>query len=114
MVHKDSANFGLNYASSFVFPLQGFWNVIVYIVTSQTACKNLWASIRGHGSGISSSGMGPRRGFKLGSPRQDSFGKLGRGKGGKDFEEEGDAVMLGKIRSGRQRLGSDESGVGRV
>ena len=40
-------NFGLNYASSLVFPLQGFWNVVVYIITSQTACKRLWAHIRG-------------------------------------------------------------------
>jgi hypothetical protein len=35
-------NFPLNYVSSFVFPLQGFWNAIVYIITSQTACRRLW------------------------------------------------------------------------
>lgn len=49
IAHPDPAhmNFGLNYASSLVFPLQGFWNVIVYIITSQTACKRLWAQLRG-------------------------------------------------------------------
>ena len=35
-------NFPLNYISSFVFPLQGFWNSIVYIITSQSACRRLW------------------------------------------------------------------------
>jgi hypothetical protein len=28
----------MNYAASFVFPLQAFWNTIVYIITSQNAC----------------------------------------------------------------------------
>ena len=40
-------NFGLNFASSLVFPLQGFWNVLVYIITSQTACKRLWSQLIG-------------------------------------------------------------------
>jgi len=35
----------MNYASAFVFPLQGFWNVVVYIVTSQTACRRLWFDV---------------------------------------------------------------------
>ncbi len=26
--------------------MQGFWNLIVYIITSQTACKRLWSDIR--------------------------------------------------------------------
>lgn len=43
-------DFGLNYASSVVFPLQGFWNVLVYIITSQTACKRLWTQLRGRPS----------------------------------------------------------------
>ena len=47
IAHPDRMNFRLNYASSLVFPLQGFWNVLVYIITSQTACRRLWAQIRG-------------------------------------------------------------------
>ena len=47
IAHPRPTNFGLNYASSLVFPLQGFWNTIVYVITSQTACKRLWAHLRG-------------------------------------------------------------------
>ncbi|KAL8796019.1 MAG: hypothetical protein Q9195_001595 [Heterodermia aff. obscurata] len=47
IAHPTKTNFALNYASSLVFPLQGFWNVLVYIITSQTACKCLWARMRG-------------------------------------------------------------------
>ena len=39
LAHPHKVNFGLNYAASFVFPLQGFLNAVVYIITSQTACK---------------------------------------------------------------------------
>ncbi|KAI9708037.1 MAG: hypothetical protein M1820_004241 [Bogoriella megaspora] len=42
LARPNQFNFALNYASSFVFPLQGFWNVIVYILTSRTACQKLW------------------------------------------------------------------------
>ena len=45
LVYPNAVNFGLNYAASFVFPLQGFWNVIVYIITSQTACRRLWHDV---------------------------------------------------------------------
>jgi hypothetical protein len=39
--------FGLDLASSLVLPLQGFWNTLIYIVTSLPACKALWCDIRG-------------------------------------------------------------------
>lgn len=42
LAKPDTYNFALNYVASFVFPLQGFWNTIVYILTSQTACRRLW------------------------------------------------------------------------
>ncbi|KAK4225234.1 hypothetical protein QBC38DRAFT_445758 [Podospora fimiseda] len=35
----------LSFATAFVLPLQGFWNGIIYIVTSWAACKSLWATI---------------------------------------------------------------------
>ncbi|QGA17825.1 hypothetical protein EYB26_005501 [Talaromyces marneffei] len=41
-MYPDATNFGLNYAASFVFPLQAFWNTIVYIITSQSACRDLF------------------------------------------------------------------------
>ena len=51
LAYPDRVNFPLNLASAVVLPLQGFWNVIVYCITSQTACKGLWnAKWRGRGS----------------------------------------------------------------
>jgi len=47
VIRPNNFCFALNYISSFVFPLQGFWNVIVYIITSQTACKKLCRQIFG-------------------------------------------------------------------
>ncbi|KAK3174345.1 hypothetical protein OEA41_001589 [Lepraria neglecta] len=47
LAHPDRLNFGLNYIETLVLPLQGFLNAIVYIITSQTACRNLWRSITG-------------------------------------------------------------------
>ncbi|MCJ1385815.1 hypothetical protein MMC17_008939 [Xylographa soralifera] len=41
LVHPDQVNFGLNYASSLVFSLQGFFYAVVFCVTNQTACKRL-------------------------------------------------------------------------
>jgi hypothetical protein len=34
--------FGLDFASSLVLPLQGFWNLVIYVVTSWGACTALW------------------------------------------------------------------------
>lgn len=45
--HPDRLVFWLNYIETFVLPLQGFFNAIVYIITSQTACRNLWRSRTG-------------------------------------------------------------------
>lgn len=47
LAHPDRLNFGLNYIETLVLPLQGFFNAIVYIITSQTACRNLWRRITG-------------------------------------------------------------------
>ncbi|GAM42994.1 hypothetical protein TCE0_044f17450 [Talaromyces pinophilus] len=41
-IYPSTTNFGLNYAASFVFPLQAFWNAIVYVLTSQSACRDLF------------------------------------------------------------------------
>jgi hypothetical protein len=41
LAHPKEAIFGLNYASSMVLPLQGFWNAIIYIFTSLPAVKAL-------------------------------------------------------------------------
>ncbi|KAI9754013.1 MAG: hypothetical protein M4579_004889 [Chaenotheca gracillima] len=65
LVYPTRINFGLNYASSLVFPLQGFWNGIVYVITSQTAFRDLFSSIPGRGRSI------PRHGSALSGVKSD-------------------------------------------
>ena len=47
IAYPDKLVFWLNYIEALVLPLQGFLNSIVYIVTSQTACRNLWRRLTG-------------------------------------------------------------------
>lgn len=47
LVTPGAINFPLSYVSSFVFPLQGFLNAVVYIITSQRACRRLWKILWG-------------------------------------------------------------------
>ncbi|KAK4646619.1 hypothetical protein QC761_212150 [Podospora bellae-mahoneyi] len=42
VVHREQASLPLEYMSAFVLPLQGFWNAIIYVVTSWRACQLLW------------------------------------------------------------------------
>jgi hypothetical protein len=53
LANPKAFNYTLNYIASFLFPLQGFWNVIVYILSSQRACRRLCARVfrPGHGRG---------------------------------------------------------------
>ncbi|KKK15962.1 hypothetical protein ARAM_002807, partial [Aspergillus rambellii] len=50
-VLPGSPNFGLNYASSFVLPLQGFWNSLIYISISWRSFKKVFAGFRRGGFG---------------------------------------------------------------
>ena len=49
LVHPTKILYGLNYTETLVLPLQGFFNACVYIITSRTACRNLWRGILGKG-----------------------------------------------------------------
>lgn len=42
VVHNNDSSLALEYMSAFVLPLQGFWNAIIYMVTSWKACKMLF------------------------------------------------------------------------
>ncbi|KAI9850316.1 MAG: hypothetical protein M1838_005876 [Thelocarpon superellum] len=42
LAHPDKFNFPLQWVTSMVMPLQGFWNSIIYISTSIPACRALW------------------------------------------------------------------------
>ncbi|KIH88630.1 hypothetical protein SPBR_06954 [Sporothrix brasiliensis 5110] len=43
VVHVNKVSVPLEYMSSFVLPLQGFWNAIIYLVTSWKAVQTLWS-----------------------------------------------------------------------
>lgn len=45
IVDPEGMNFPLNYVSAFVFPLQAFWNAIIYVITSQAACRKLCSQL---------------------------------------------------------------------
>ncbi|KAK4131267.1 hypothetical protein BT67DRAFT_388597 [Trichocladium antarcticum] len=44
MINGGAVSRPLFFASAFVLPLQGFWNAIIYTVTSWAACKSLWGA----------------------------------------------------------------------
>ncbi|KAH8661270.1 hypothetical protein BGZ61DRAFT_149205 [Ilyonectria robusta] len=44
--HTQTASVPLEFMSAFVLPLQGFWNAIIYMVTSWSAVKNLATDLR--------------------------------------------------------------------
>ncbi|CAG8174670.1 unnamed protein product [Penicillium olsonii] len=46
LARPNDFNFNLNYASSFVLPLQGFWNSLIYVSISWPAFKALGSDIR--------------------------------------------------------------------
>lgn len=46
VVHQNETFAPLEYMSAFVLPLQGFWNAVIYAVTSWSACKNLLQEMR--------------------------------------------------------------------
>ncbi|KAH7152904.1 hypothetical protein EDB81DRAFT_648448 [Dactylonectria macrodidyma] len=46
VLHTQTASIPLEFMSAFVLPLQGFWNAIIYMVTSWSAVKNLVTDLR--------------------------------------------------------------------
>lgn len=45
LINRGEVSPALSFATAFVLPLQGFWNGLIYIVTSWAACKSLASSI---------------------------------------------------------------------
>ena len=46
VIHINKISLPLEYMSAFVLPLQGFWNALIYAVTSWGACKALARDVR--------------------------------------------------------------------
>lgn len=44
--HTKHSSVPLEFMSAFVLPLQGFWNALIYMVTSWGACKSLLSDLR--------------------------------------------------------------------
>lgn len=77
VVHPEHISLGLEYASAFVLPLQGFWNAIIYAMTSLPACKELWGQLTGKlsisGSKFAGAERVQRGGSRLTSHRAGKF-----------------------------------------
>jgi hypothetical protein len=69
VVHTEEMSYPLEYMSAIVLPLQGFWNAIIYIVTSWKACQLLADDIL-HGA------RAGRRPELVGLPRSDNFSRI--------------------------------------
>lgn len=46
VIHPGDTSAALQFMSAFVLPLQGFWNALIYGVTSWSACKNLFHDLK--------------------------------------------------------------------
>ncbi|KAM3465209.1 hypothetical protein BB8028_0003g04380 [Beauveria bassiana] len=46
VIHQNEISVALEFMSAFVLPLQGFWNAVIYAVTSWAACKHLAHDLR--------------------------------------------------------------------
>ncbi|OAA56982.1 cyclic-AMP receptor-like protein [Niveomyces insectorum RCEF 264] len=112
VVHVDEVSVPLEYMSSFVLPLQGFWNAIIYVVTSWKACKTLWNDVvasrlplgarRGRGRGRSSSGSGSK-----GRRDQQAAARHSQYQRQSSF---GDGVGMGGRAGGGKSGGGDDNG----
>lgn len=108
VVHPGEASLALEYMSAFVLPLQGFWNAIIYCVTSWGACKMLWADTRSWWSsvGTGAAGRGRTNAHELGGVGAGAAG----GGGGAGVGLPGGGVGLHLGRSGFQMMGNSRSG----
>ncbi|KFA64710.1 hypothetical protein S40285_05264 [Stachybotrys chlorohalonatus IBT 40285] len=46
VVHTGRSLIPLEFMSAFVLPLQGFWNAVIYVTTSWSACQTLFVDLR--------------------------------------------------------------------
>jgi hypothetical protein len=52
LLHPDNPLFGLNLAAAVVLPTQGFWNAVIYMVTSRSQVRMAAKSIAAHCRGL--------------------------------------------------------------
>jgi hypothetical protein len=86
LVHPDVVSFPLLYVSSFVLPLQGFWNAVIYITTSLPACKALFSQILDYWTperkivdlSPYAASMSPKRSIGSSADSMQAFTQIGR------------------------------------
>ena len=69
LAHPEHINFGLNFTSAIVFSSQGLLNCLVYMATSQSACRRLFLKML-------------RRDYKSPAARKESFTSYATGRKG--------------------------------
>lgn len=118
VVHRNEISLPLEYMSSLVLPLQGFWNAVIYVVTSWGACRHLAEDVGLLFSSQESRGSAGRPRAGLGRSRSRMGGAWGRGadgagagagaRGGVGMARHGALEMIGR---GKQvgRPASDKS-----
>lgn len=123
LAHPDRLVYGLNYVEALVLPLQGFWNCMVYMVSSKTAVRNLFRSLRGLPELSPSNPKGANGDLEsMGGVRDSKKGMsmgMGRVTAGINKAAKGDGKIdrfVSKRASqsqnyGRERLESDSSSV---
>lgn len=87
VVHSSQTSEPLLFASAFVLPLQGFWNCIIYIVTSWKACRMLADDVLNGAR----AGRRPKVQELVGFPRNDNFQMINpsrKSPGDKNYESE--------------------------
>jgi hypothetical protein len=65
-VNQKEVSVPLEFMSAFVLPLQGFWNAVIYAVTSLSACRELFESLKLRRR-LGASGLEKGRGRDMGS-----------------------------------------------
>lgn len=85
---------GLEYASAFVLPLQGFWNALIYVFTTRRACGRLLARVGDAVLGAAPRGPGTAGGGG-GDAGDAAAGGWRRGRSRENF-------MMGRVPGGRK------------
>ncbi|KAK4191396.1 hypothetical protein QBC35DRAFT_12007 [Podospora australis] len=88
VVHPGRASVPLEYMSAFVLPLQGFWNAVIYVVTSWQACHMLWEDMWSWRRNKDADLAGAGRSFQMMSSGRSS---------GKAYESESMTELAGGV-----------------
>lgn len=110
VVRPDEISAPLQFASAFVLPLQGFWNAVIYIMTSWAACKYVF------GKAVARLPSGGKL-FQRARPREDGspvyamHGRPQRRASGKGSQTESMTELASRKVS--QELGWEEIPVGK-